>query len=209
MCIIIEGIAGKMAVLYRKRVRERRMNVLPGLIVAAIALFAASTGIHAQTRERERPSDAYGQLDTIRVEIGATTGAGWEATVHLTNDENLAAMTLPFRWGPRHGFYRLDSASYVRTRTEHFAVKTFFPDTLKETILIGLISDIGRGLPPLEPGSGPIARLYFTNMKHGAKPLVLDTTFIRPHNVLQMVTPDVASVRPAFEVKLMDAPPKR
>lgn len=185
------------------------MRVLPGLIVATILLLQAPQGVRAQVREPVRPSDVYGQMDTIRVEIGPTADARWEVVVYLTNDENLAAMTLPFRWGPRHGFYRLDSASYAETRTERFAVKTFYPDTLKETILIGLISDIGKGLPPLGPGSGPIARLYFTNVKHAVKPLSLDTTFIPPHNVLQMVVPDVASVYPVFEVKPVKAPHKQ
>ena len=172
-------------------------------------VLAISTSVGTQAREPERPSDAYGRMDTVRIEIEPAAGTRWEATVYVTNDESLAAMTLPLRWGPRRGFFRLDSASYARTRTEYFAVKTYYPDTLKETVLIGLISDIGRGLPPLEPGSGPVARLYFTNVNPTAKPLTLDTTFIRPHNVLQMVTPDVASVYPVFQVKASDTAPRR
>lgn len=177
---------------------------MTGMWRAAIGfsvLACASAALSAPPTRAERANDAYGNVDTIRVEIGPISERHWLATVYLANDENLAAMTLPFRWGPRHGFYRLDSASYARTRTEKFAVKTFHPDSVKETILIGLISDIGRGLPPLPAGSGPIARLYFTNLKPTVKPLALDTTFILPHNVLQMVTPDVASVYPAFETK--------
>ncbi len=166
--------------------------------ISALLVMAIRT---ASATEPVRPSDAYGRVDTIRVEIEPVNDQHWLATVFLNNDENLAAMTLPFRWAPRHGFYRLDSASYVRTRTAKFAVKTFHPDSLKETILIGLISDIGRGLPPLPPGNGPITRLYFTKLKPASKSLVLDTTFISPHNVLQMVTPDVASVYPVFQVK--------
>lgn len=108
---------------------------------------------------------------------------------------------MPFRWLPRGGFYRLDSASYHDLRTEYFALKTFFPDSVAQTVLIGLISDLGTGLPPLAPGDGPIARLHFTALKESSRPLVVDTTFIRPHNILQLVTPDVSSIHPAFERK--------
>ncbi len=178
------------------------MRQTKNIALGAVLLVATwSMTAHPQGRERASRSDEYGKPDSISVEIANTSGSQWEAIVKLTNDENLAALTLPFRWGPRHGFFRLDSASYAGTRTSYFAVKTFLPDTTKETILIGLISDLGRGLPPLEPGSGPIAKLYFTMLKNPAKPLVIDTTFIGPHNVLQMVTPDVRSVMPTFEVR--------
>jgi hypothetical protein len=149
--------------------------------------------------EPGRPFDEFGQTDAVRLRVEQVHGSQWIAMVELSNDENIAAMTLPLRWRPRGGFFRLDSASYDGLRTEQFALKTFYPDSVKQTVLIGLISDLGTGLPPLPPGDGPIARLHFTALQVSVKPLDVDTTFIRPHNVLQMVTPDVSSILPVFE----------
>jgi hypothetical protein len=185
---------------------ESLMFFLRMTAVGALASLVIWSVVSAQTGEPRRPLDPHGKMDTVRIAIEPESHNRWQAVVYLTNDENLAAMTLPFRWGPGHGVYRIDSASYVNTRTSGFAVKTFYPDTLRETILIGLISDLGRGLPPLDPGSGPIARLFFSGVKPGARPLTLDTTFLPPHNVLQLVTPDVASVYPIFKFEAITGP---
>lgn len=149
--------------------------------------------------EPPRPFDENGRLDTVIVEVRQQSGDQWIALVALQNDENLAAMTLPFAWIPSRGIFRLDSASYTGLRTEYFALKTFYPDTAAGTILIGLISNLGTGRPPLGPGNGPIARLHFTALTANPQPLVVDTAFIRPFNVLQLVTPDVRSILPAFQ----------
>lgn len=146
-----------------------------------------------------RPFDQSGRLDTVIVEVRQMSGNQWVALVSLQNDENLAAMTLPFAWSPFQGAFRLDSASYTGLRTEYFSLKTYYPDTTAGTILIGLISNLGTGRPPLAPGQGPIARLHFTALKDDTVPLVVDTAFIRPFNVLQLVTPDVHSILPAFQ----------
>jgi len=152
------------------------------------------------------PLDEYGDLDTVTIEILPSGGDQWQAVVSLTNDESVAAITLPLICTPGFSSYRLDSASYTDLRTAYFALKTFFPDTTRSTILIGLISDLGAGLPPLEPGSGPIARLFFTAMDGATGSLGVDTTFIRPHNVLQLVTPDARAILPALDARKALAP---
>jgi hypothetical protein len=162
-----------------------------------VALVLSASVVSAG--ELQRPYDEFGRVDAVILQVQHTGGDQWVAMVDLENDENIAALTIPLRWRPKGGFFRLDSASYHGLRTEHFALKTFFPDTTRQTILIGLISDLGTGLPPLPPGQGPIARVHFTALGESVKPLDVDTTFIRPHNVLQMVTPDVSSILPVFE----------
>jgi hypothetical protein len=137
--------------------------------------------------------------DRIELRAERIDSTHWEVVVWLDNQQTLAAMTLPFRWGHGHSPFMIDSASYYGLRTEYFALKTFFPDSAGHTVLIGLISDLGAGLPPLEPGSGPIARLYFTSRAPTSRPLLLDTTFITPHNTLQVVTPDVRAITPEFD----------
>lgn len=134
----------------------------------------------------------------VSIEIERVDSLHWEAEVHLANPGPMAAMTLPFHWsGGPHG-YRIDSASYKGLRTEYFALKTFLVDSLKQTILIGLIYDLGMGYPPLESGDGPVTRLYFTSRRRGLAALDLDTTFIPPHNTLQLVSPDVRPINPEF-----------
>ena len=167
------------------------------LVLAGLLALLCSGPATGQTPRA--PLDEYGKMDTISIQVRQTGPMNWEAVVHLTNDENIAAVTLPLTWRPGGKAILLDSATYDGLRTGYFALKTFFPDTTAGKVLIGLISDLGTGLPPLEPGRGPIARLHFTAAVEGQVPR-LDTTFIRPHNVLQLVTPDVRAILPVFEV---------
>jgi hypothetical protein len=137
-------------------------------------------------------------VDRITFEAEQIDSLHWEVLIWLDNHGPLAAMTLPLRWsGGRRGF-RIDSVEYRDLRTEYFAVKTFLADSLRQTVLIGLISDLGVGLPPLEPGSEPIARLHFTARGAHHAPLTIDTTFIPPHNTLQIVAPDARAITPQF-----------
>lgn len=172
--------------------RQPAITILAGLLVSMAGAFAALA-------QQKHPFDENGKLDTVAVETRQLAESQWVAIVTLQNDENLAAMTLPLSWRPHNGHFRLDSASYSGLRTEYFALKTFYPDTIAGTILIGLISNLGTDRPPLEPGSGPIARLHFTSLKNPSENLVVDTAFVRPFNVLQLVTPDVRSILPAFK----------
>jgi hypothetical protein len=175
------------------------MKVKLPVTLTFACLLAFQFGAVAFADPPKHPFDENGNLDTVAVDVQQVSSSQWIATVTLQNDENLAAMTLPFIWRPLQGCFRLDSASYTGLRTEYFSLKTFYPDTIAGTILIGLISNLGTGRPPLEPGNGPIARLHFTALKTPTEPLRVDTVFIRPYNVLQLVTPDVRSILPAFQ----------
>ena len=122
------------------------------------------------------------------------------ASVSVFNDEDLAAMTLAFRFGNGKTPIRCDSVSFRGTRTEDFAMKTQFVDTVLQTVLIGLISDMSGSKPPLEKGNGEVARMYFTFPKNQKfQDFFLDTTWIKPFNVLKFVTPNVKGIYPAFE----------
>jgi len=121
-----------------------------------------------------------------------------EAIVELVNPSPIAALTLPLQWGNGHSPYTLDSADYRGLRTDYFALKTFRVDSTKQTVLIGMISDLGGNYPPLEPGAGGIARLFFSSAHPVKTAIAIDTVFIAPHNTLQLVTPDVRAVSPEF-----------
>ncbi len=135
----------------------------------------------------------------VTVQTDRTDSLHWEVLVSLDNPGPVAALTLPLSWGQGRPVYRIDSANYLGLRTEYFALKTFRVDTTMQTVLIGLISDLGGNRPPLAPGSGGIARLFFTaRAGQVSYPLLPNTTFIRPHNTLQLVTPDVRAIHPRF-----------
>jgi len=153
------------------------------------------------------PAQAARDADTARVTVTVerVDSVHWEATVALVNHQVLAAITLPFRW-TTPGFM-IDSANYAGTRVEYFALKTYLVDSTDNNVLIGLIPDLGMGLPMLEPGDGPITTLHFTGPSQPDGPLILDSTFIRPHNTLQLVTPDVRAITPVLEIETVSTTP--
>lgn len=124
------------------------------------------------------------------------------ASVSVSNDEELTAMTLPFRYGNGETPIICDSIKFDNTRVEYFDMKIENIDTVEQTILIGLLPDLAGKKPPLKNGDGEVARIYFT-LKEGAKfqDFFLDTTFIKPFNRLKFVTPEVKGIHPAFDNK--------
>jgi hypothetical protein len=93
-------------------------------------------------------------------------------------------------------------SSYSRRKkaTMFFDMKTELIDTVRQAVLIGLIADMSGQKPPMKKGDGEVAKIYFTIPK-GAKfqDFYMDTTWVKPMNVLKFVTPDVKSVYPAFD----------
>ncbi len=122
------------------------------------------------------------------------------ASVSVSNNEELAAMTLPFRYGDGTTPIACDSIRFHNTRVEYFEMKAQRIDTADQTVLMGLLPDFVGKKPPLEKGNGEVARIYFTLQK-GAKfqDFYLDTTTVRPFNTLKFVTPEVKGIYPAFD----------
>lgn len=164
----------------------------------ACVVFLQSPGAWAQAKGPHVPDSSY----RVGIELEQLDATHWDVLVQMVNPGPVAAVTLPFRWGDGRAPYRIDSADYDGMRTEYFALKTYYVDSTKQTILIGLISDMGAGLPPLEAGGGGIARLYFTARRTTDVPLTIDTTFIPPANTLRLVTPDVKAISPLFMRKV-------
>lgn len=165
------------------------------------ALVLVDTGVvHSQPGGEQ--SEAY----RVTIHVDRVDSLHLEALVELVNPAAIAALTLPLQWGNGRSAYRLDSADYHGLRTDYFALKTFRIDSTKQTVLIGLISDLGGNYPPLEPGEGGIARLHFSSKRPVNTALAIDTTFIPPHNTLQLVTPDVRAIRPTFRSSMKPKP---
>jgi len=148
--------------------------------------------------------DKFGKPDTCRVTVVQKEKSNKvEAKVFLANDEDLAGLTVPLKFGgSKKSSLLCDSISYANTRVDYFSFKSGLIDTTGSALLIGLIADLSGKNPPLKPGSGQIATIYFT-IKKGAKPavVILDTCFVNPSNVLKLITPDVKEIVPVFDNK--------
>lgn len=176
--------------------RDRQRFIRPAsLLVGALAwtmmlaAFASAEG------------DSFGKPDTCRiaVEQDQKTGQG-VVYVSVFNDENLAALTLPFSYGDGKSPVRCDSVRFRNTRAASFDMKTANIDTVGQTVLIGLIADMTGTKPPMEKGDGAVATIYFTfPANQRFHDFVMDTTWVKPFNLLKFVTPDVKAVYPEFD----------
>lgn len=165
-------------------------------IMISVFIFLFSSFASAQ-------QDSFGKPDTCRIVTSQDEKKNQVmASVSVFNDEELVALTLPFRYGSGNTPIRCDSIKFTKTRVEYFETKTKLVDTTKQTILLGLLPDLFGQNPPLEKGDGEVVRMYFT-LKAGAKfqDFFLDTTFIRPFNTLKFVTSQVKGIHPAFDNK--------
>jgi hypothetical protein len=156
--------------------------------------------------EKPKPlaqKEPFGKPDTCRIVTFQDEKKNQVmASVSIFNEEELAAMTLPFRYGNGDTPIRCDSVQFDRTRVEYFQTKIQNIDTVKQTILLGLLPDFAGKKPPLKKGDGEVARIYFT-LKEGAKfqDFFLDTTLIKPFNTLKFVTSEVKGIVPVFDNK--------
>lgn len=148
--------------------------------------------------------DKFGKPDTCRITVIQKEKSNKvEAKVWLFNDEDVAAMTVPIRFGDGKGSsLYCDSVSYANTRVQNFQWKSAKIDSTKNNVLLGLIAAISAKTPPLKPGQGEIGTIYFT-IKKGvrSKEIVLDTCFVEPSNVLMIITDDVKNIVPVFDNK--------
>ena len=148
--------------------------------------------------------DKFGKPDTCRITVEqAKKDHKAMATVTLFNDEKLAAMTIPLRFGDGKTPIYCDSVSFTKTRVDYFQLKSALIDSVNQTVLIGLIADLSGKIPALSKGEGDVAYVYFT-MKKGAKMggVSIDTTFIKPSNTLKLVTENVKDIIPLWDNKM-------
>jgi hypothetical protein len=180
---------------------EELMRFKHPLIGATLAAFAALLCVIFCSSSSFAQRDSFGKPDTCRIVVFQEEKSNQVmASVVVFNDEELAAMTLPFRYGDGKSPLRCDSIKFWDTRTMFFDMKTELIDTARQAVLIGLIADMSGQRPPMKKGDGEVAKIYFTIPK-GAKfqDFYMDTTWVKPMNVLKFVTPDVKSVYPAFD----------
>lgn len=171
------------------------------LIGATLAVFASLLYVIFCSPSSFAQKDSFGKPDTCRIIVFQEENSNQVmASVSVFNDEELAAMTLPFRYGDGKSPIKCDSIKFWDTRTMFFDMKAELIDTVRQVVLIGLIANMSGQRSPMKKGDGEVAKIYFTIPK-GAKfqDFYMDTTWFKPMNVLKFVTPEVKSVYPAFD----------
>jgi hypothetical protein len=161
-------------------------------VLAFAWMILFSTSVLAQV-------DEFGKVDTCRIVVVQDQKNGQAvAHVYVFNDEDLAALTLPFRYGDNTSPVKCDSVVFRNTRSEALGMKTELRDSTDQTVLIGIVDFTGN--VPLVKGYGEVARIYFSfPANERFQDFVMDTTWIRPFNMLKFVTPDPQGIYPAFD----------
>ncbi len=127
----------------------------------------------------------------------AFAGESVTIPVHLTNSMELERIVIPFFFGDTLDV-TLDSTT-SGNRTSYFeSIKYLSQDPTYNRYTVELKADDGGGSPPLAPGSGEIASLYFTidRMEIGGLVDEIDTTLVSSHG-LSLQT-EFASFTPRF-----------
>jgi hypothetical protein len=76
------------------------------------------------------------------------------------NQDSLAAMAIPLRHETPCPSLAVDSVTFWSTRIENWESKTVIINP--DTVVLGLVADLGGGTPPLPPGEGSIGYVYFS-----------------------------------------------
>jgi hypothetical protein len=103
----------------------------------------------------------------------------------VKNLDTLKAMTIPLHPEITCPNFTVDSVSFAGTRIEDWESKTVIVG--QDSIVLGLVANLGGGTPPLLPGEGAIANIYYTiecDPAHTGETCYfsLDTTTIQPEN---------------------------
>jgi hypothetical protein len=121
-------------------------------LLGAILIFLGSFGTGWT-----QVQDTIGVMDTVEVEkVIASPGSEVVVSVNGFNDEEIGALTLPLKYSSQ--YLVCDSVSFTGSRIEYIGTKPVNIDTLQGTIKLGAISVME---PPLSPGRGKLADLFF------------------------------------------------
>lgn len=103
--------------------------------------------------------------DTIRIDnILAELGVSTRVDIYVNNHLPLKQITIPFTWvGPLNIVW--DSFSTAGLRTDYFEKKSQAYNITIRRAMVRLICSTSGSQPYLEPGTGPVASLYFTNLQ--------------------------------------------
>lgn len=130
----------------------------------------------------------------------------FEIEILLTNDKPIAAISFPFLITAGEKKMAYDSISFEGSRAEFCAAKIPNPDTANQKFNLGILASMTPPLKYIEPGTGTIAKLYFTGDKGTSlEDIKIDTTFFPPSNHLMGVLPDAkTNIYPDFKFTIAE-----
>ncbi len=132
--------------------------------------------------------DHFGVVDTIYADVARIDDANWSVTVLYSNDEAILGLSVPFKLSAGAVKIVADSASYVGGRVEHFAYKSFRPDTVIQCVTLGMIANLGPSKNILAAGRGRLATIFVSSVDgEPIEKLMVDTTTTSPNNSLMVV----------------------
>ncbi|MBU8932909.1 MAG: hypothetical protein KOO62_02770 [candidate division Zixibacteria bacterium] len=132
--------------------------------------------------------DHFGVVDTIYADVAKINDANWSITINYTNDEAILGLSVPLKLTAGAVKIVADSAVYVGGRVEHFAYKSFRPDTVIQCVTLGMIANLGPTKNVLAAGRGRLATIFVSSL--GGKTiekLGVDTTTTSPNNSLMVI----------------------
>lgn len=133
-------------------------------------------------------ADYFGIIDTVYADIAKIDDYNWTITVSYTNDETVAGLSIPLKMTA--GLTRIvaDSAVYTGGRVEHFALKAFRPDTSIQSVMLGMVANLGPTNNVLSPGKGRLVTVFVSSIdKKPIEKLAVDTITLYPNNSLMIV----------------------
>ena len=188
-----------------------RRNLFLAFLLVGLVVFFFNSSFSQKDKESSKTKasprtsssqDVFGKPDTCRLlYLQEEKSEKAKLSVSLFNDEKLACINLPLRFGTGKTPIVCDSVSFADTRVEYFQLKLARIDTVNQTVLIGLFAYFSDPKPPLAEGDGEVANLYFTLTEQAnLEEIVIDTTFIPPSNILGVATPEVKQFTPVLRV---------
>lgn len=175
-----------------------------------IAALSITIGVAVSTNVVTAQSNDLGSRDTLQLTGERMQGLEYRVSVEVHNDEELAGLDIPLRFGGK-----TDRVELVRVewsdRVFNWDFKHAAIDTTNRTVILGLIAELGGTRPdpylaPFTVGNASIATLVF-KVEGDHRPTLSTFTTAEPHHSLTFIynrlEDSVLTVReftPAFRV---------
>lgn len=155
--------------------------MLKKLLFVVIVLALAVTAIAQEKKSEVKGNVCY--TESVEVEKGST----FPVKVFVSNVDTLAGMQVPIYYRSDEVDLICDSVSFIGSRCSEFAMELSFVEPVGKTVFFSFISmtDPNDEKPPLFPGDGLVATLWFTapkDIKSGKVELYSGPNAIYPHD---------------------------
>ncbi len=151
-------------------------------------------------------TDPLGKVDTVSLYVETIANGKWMVSVHLWNDEPLAAIDIPLKYTAGVAKIVVDSVAFKGTRIDGFEQRGAQIDTMKQVLHFGGFAYIASQKPPLAAGKGEVARIFFSargDKKPG--PFAVDTTAYSASSTLMLADVNAKTIVPALKIEYKKA----